>query len=122
MSATGPRHDDPPVAAMVESIVGCKWSVRLLELIAEGENRPSALLRACEGLSAKVLNERLVKMRRFGIVERRAKGQRPPLEVRYELTPFGCRFAGVLDEVRRLQRAVDRGELDAGAPVGADGD
>ena len=43
-----------PVASMVEIIVGCEWSVRLLELCDEGHLRPSAFLRACPGLSAKV--------------------------------------------------------------------
>ena len=58
---------DIHVASMVESIVGCKWSLSLLRLAADGTSRPSALLRACPGLSAKVMNERLQKMQRFGI-------------------------------------------------------
>jgi DNA-binding HxlR family transcriptional regulator len=116
-------HDDPsaedsppsqngssiPVAAMVESIVGCKWSVRLLQLCADGHSRPSAFLRACPGLSAKVMNERLRKMIRFGILGRTVCGEKPPIEVEYRLTPFGRRFLRILDEVRRLQEAVDGG-------------
>jgi DNA-binding HxlR family transcriptional regulator len=100
-----------PVAAMVESIVGCKWSVRLLQLCAEGHARPSAFLRACDGLSAKVMNERWRKMLRFGIVSRTVCGVKPPIEVEYQLTPFGRRFLRILDEVRELQEAVDKGAL-----------
>src|SRR5581483_3402674 len=96
-----------PVAAMVEEIVGCKWSVRLLRLIAEGCSRPSALQRACPGLSAKVMNERLRKMIGFGIVRRTVFGEKPPVEVAYALTPFGRRFMRILDEVRRLQDSLD---------------
>jgi DNA-binding HxlR family transcriptional regulator len=96
-----------PVSSMVESIVGCKWSVRLLRLCADGCSRPSAFLRACPGLSAKVMNERWRKMIRFGIVQRTVFGEKPPVEVEYVLTPFGRRFMGILDEVRRLQEAVD---------------
>lgn len=104
-----------PVAAMVESIVGCKWSVRLLQLCAEDHRRPSSFLRACSGLSAKVMNERLRKMTRFGILQRTVFGEKPPLEVEYQLTPFGRRFMGILEEVRRLQEAVNHGTvLDAG--------
>ncbi len=112
-----------PVAAMVESIVGCKWSVRLLALCAEGQTRPSALLRACPGLSAKVMNERLRKMMRFGILQRTVFGDRPPVEVEYRLTPFGRRFMRILTEVRRLQEAVDGGAFPAagGAPSRAAG-
>lgn len=101
------------VAAMVEEIVGCKWSVRLLGLCAQGCHRPSALLRACPGLSPKVLNERLRKMIRFGMVQRIVCGDKPPIEVEYRLTPFGTQFMRILDEVRRLQAAVDDGTLAA---------
>lgn len=98
-----------PVAAMVESIVGCKWSIRLLQLCADGQSQPSALLRACPGLSAKVMNERLRKMLRFGIARRIVSGEKPPIKVEYRLTLFGRRFLMILDEVRRLQEAVDNG-------------
>lgn len=100
-----------PVASMVESIVGCKWSVRLLQLCHDDHSRPSAFLRACPGLSAKVMNERLRKMIRFGIVRRTVFGEKPPVEVEYRLTPFGRRFLGILDEVRRLQEAIDNGAV-----------
>lgn len=124
-------HDDPsahaipatndakaiPVASMVESIVGCKWSVGLLRLLADGCSRPSAILRASTGLSAKVMNERLRKMLRFGIVSRTVFGDKPPVEVEYVLTPFGRRFIGIIEEVRRLQEAVDRGAISESAAV-----
>lgn len=100
-----------PVASMVESIVGCKWSVRLLQLCAEGHNRPGMVLRACPGLSAKVMNERWRKMIRFGIMRRTVFGLKPPVEVEYQLTPFGRRFLKILDEVRMLQEAVDVGAI-----------
>jgi DNA-binding HxlR family transcriptional regulator len=100
-----------PVAVMVESIVGCKWSVRLLMLLADGLSRPSALLRACPGLSAKVMNERLRKMTRFGMVQRTVFGEKPPVEVDYILTPFGIRFMKILDEVQQLQEVVDNGTI-----------
>lgn len=96
-----------PVVSMVESIIRCKWSVRLLQLIAEGHHRPSALLRACPALSAKVMNERLRKMTRFGILQRTVFGEKPPIEVEYRLTPLGLRFMGILEEVRRVQEAID---------------
>ncbi|MCC6194441.1 MAG: helix-turn-helix transcriptional regulator [Burkholderiales bacterium] len=103
------RDGGIPVASMVESIVGCKWSVSLLRLAADGTSRPSALQRACPGLSAKVMNERLRKMVRFGIMRRTVAGDKPPVEVDYLLTPFGQRFIELLDDVRRLQQDVDRG-------------
>lgn len=106
----------PSVAAMVESIVGCKWSVRLLDLLASGVQRPSALLRSCPGLSAKVMNERLRKMLRFDIVRRKVFGEKPPVEVEYQLTEFGLRFIRILDEVRKLQDAVNTGTFSEELP------
>jgi DNA-binding HxlR family transcriptional regulator len=100
-----------PVAAMVESIIGCKWSLGILDLLAAGCHRPSTLLRASPGLSAKVMNERLQKMMRFGIVNRTVFGEKPPIEVEYLLTPLGQRFMRIIEEVRRLQEAIDRGSL-----------
>lgn len=103
--------NDVPVVSMVESIVGCKWSISLLRLLADGALRPSALLRAHPGLSAKVMNERLRKMTRFGILRRTVFGEKPPVEVEYALTSFGRRFMGILEEVRRLQEALDNGAI-----------
>lgn len=107
----GTAQDGIPVSAMVESIVGCKWSVRILWLLADDVNRPSELLRAMPGLSHKVMNERLRKMTRFGIAQRVVQGEKPPIEVSYVLTPFGHRFMRILEEVRRLQDAADHGEI-----------
>jgi DNA-binding HxlR family transcriptional regulator len=107
-----PKENNPTsVAMMVEDIVGCKWSMRLLELVAEGCSRPGILLRTCLGLSAKVMNERLRKMVRFGIMQRNVIGEKPPLEVQYKLTPFGNRFKKLIGEVRHLQEAVDKGGI-----------
>lgn len=105
------RDGGVPVAMMVEDIVGCKWSVGILQHVADGCRRPSALLRALPGLSAKVMNERLHKMMRFGILIRTVAGDKPPVEVEYTLSPFGRQFMRIVDEVRRLQAAVDTGAI-----------
>jgi DNA-binding HxlR family transcriptional regulator len=110
-AATG-SGEAPPVAYMIENIVGCKWSIGLLQLLADGHTRPSALLRESEGLSAKVMYQRLRKMLRFGIATRTVTGDKPPVEVDYELTPFGRRFIGILDEINALQAELDKGTAD----------
>jgi DNA-binding HxlR family transcriptional regulator len=97
---------------MVESIVGCKWSLRLLALLAEGPQRPSAMQRACAGLSAKVMNERLRKFQRFGLTRRRVAGDKPPIEVDYSLTAIGKRFVKLLGEIEKLQRELDDGAVE----------
>lgn len=97
----------PCVAAILEEVLGCKWSVQLLTLIATGLRRPSELRRACEGLSAKVMNERLRKMQRFNLLQKHVYGDRPPLKVEYQLTPFGLRFAALLSEIQELERLYE---------------
>ena len=89
---------------MVEDIIGCKWSLSVLGLIASGVNRPGAMQRRVAGLTAKVLNERLRKLLRFGIIERHVFAEVPP-RVEYTLTAFGRRFDGVLKEIAALDAA-----------------
>lgn len=98
------------VAAMVESIVGCKWSLRVLAAIRDGKRRPGELERACTGISTKVLNQRLRKMQGFGVLTRRSFNEVPP-RVEYELTDFGEAFVGLLDAIQSLDDRVSRGEF-----------
>jgi DNA-binding HxlR family transcriptional regulator len=91
-----------PVARMVEDIIGCKWSLTVLALIAGGVKRPGAMQRRVAGLSAKVLNERLRKLLRFGIIQRKVFAEVPP-RVEYRLTVFGRRFNGVLAQIAALE-------------------
>ncbi len=98
------------VAAMVESIVGCTWSLRVLAAIRDGSRRPGELERACTGISTKVLHQRLTKMQGFGMLSRRSFDQVPP-RVEYELTQFGTAFVRLLDEVQNLDDRVSRGEF-----------
>jgi DNA-binding HxlR family transcriptional regulator len=100
------------VASMVESIIGCKWSIQLLLMCSEGRKRPSEFLKACKGLSAKVMNERLQKMLRFGILKREVFGEKPPIEVYYSLTEYGSQFIKIIELVRQLQASVDSGAFD----------
>lgn len=97
----------PSVAGMVENIVGCKWSLRVLALVREGVNRPGAMEHAVDGLTAKVLNERLKKLTRYGILDKTVYPESPP-RVEYRLTDFGHRFSALLDEVEALERSFDR--------------
>jgi DNA-binding HxlR family transcriptional regulator len=91
---------------MVEDIVGCKWSLAVLAGVRAGTRRPGALEHSLPGLTAKVLNERLRKLVRYGILERTQFPEIPP-RVEYTLTPFGTRFAVLLDGVAELQREID---------------
>jgi DNA-binding HxlR family transcriptional regulator len=95
----------PPVARMVEDIVGCKWSLEVIGAVRKGVVRPGALQRSIQGISTKVLHERLAKMLRYGILHKATYPELPP-RVEYRLTGFGERFVALLDEIDRLQADV----------------
>lgn len=99
----------PTVAGMVEDVVGCKWSLTVLALVRRGVNRPGAMEHAVPGLSAKVLNERLRKLTRFGILEKHNYAEVPP-RVEYSLTSFGDKFIGILAQIEQLDRQLAAGE------------
>jgi DNA-binding HxlR family transcriptional regulator len=93
-------------AAMVETIVGCKWSLTVYQLLANDINRPGAMMRSVEGLSTKVLNQCLRKNIEFGILKKIAYPEIPP-RVEYEVTPFGQKFMLIMDSLQELQSEIE---------------
>ena len=89
-------------ARMVETIYGCKWSLTVYQLLANGVNRPGEMVRSVEGLSTKVLNQCLKRILDFGILKKQVYHELPP-RVEYEVTPFGERFLSVLEQIEALQ-------------------
>ena len=68
--------------------VGDKWSVLVIVLLGEGAQRFSALKRALDGISQRVLTATLRGLERDGLVKRTVYPTNPP-QVEYELTPIG---------------------------------
>lgn len=91
------------VKRMVENIIRCKWSLSVIDLVKRGVNRPGAMEKSVDGLTTKVLNERLRKLVRFGILDREEFAEVPP-RVEYRLTPFGEKFAVLLDAIDGSRR------------------
>ena len=99
---------------MVETVVGCKWSLTVVDLVQRGIRRPGAMERAVDGLTAKVLNDCLRLLVSYVVLEKRSFPEVPP-RVEYRFTPFGRKFVetlGVLDDLERqlarAQRATAR--------------
>lgn len=93
---------------MVENIIRCKWSLSVIGLVRSGVNRPGAMERSVPGLTAKVLNERLRKLVRFGILNKTIFPETPP-RVEYEFTEFGRKFIGLLDAIDALEDEISEG-------------
>ncbi|MBN8248033.1 MAG: helix-turn-helix transcriptional regulator [Verrucomicrobia bacterium] len=85
----------------LEEVVGCKWSAAVIAAVASGVLRPGALERHIPGISTKVLNERLRKLRDFGILIR-TEFPGLPGRVEYTLTPIGHRLADILRQLEGL--------------------
>ena len=90
------------VKFMVEDIVGCKWSMTILDMIDQGINRPGKMTRDQDGLSTKVLNERLKKLQRYGVIDKIEFDEIPP-RVEYNFTPFGKKFLKIIQDIRDLE-------------------
>ena len=99
---SAPEHS----ARMVEAIYGCKWSLTVYRLLANGVNRPGEMVRAVDGLTTKVLNDCLRKNLDFAILNRVAYPEIPP-RVEYEITAFGRKFIRILDQLEDLQREIE---------------
>lgn len=101
----------PSVTSMVESIIGCKWSLTILDAVRKNVVRPGEMQRFVAGISTKVLNERLAKMVLYGILVKQSFPEVPP-RVEYNLTDFGERFAAILDQIEKLQTEVSAAQKD----------
>jgi DNA-binding HxlR family transcriptional regulator len=90
------------VGRMVETVIGCKWSLTVLNLLRRGIARPGEMERSVEGLSAKVLNSCLRRLVEFKVLEKWSYAEVPP-RVEYRLTEFGAKFQKALDVLDALE-------------------
>lgn len=97
------KEEKTSVKLMVEDIVGCKWSLSILDMLDRGINRPGIMAREIEGLTTKVLNERLRKLQRYDIIIKVEFNEIPP-KVEYKYTKFGQKFLKIINEIRLLEK------------------
>ncbi len=94
------------VDEVMESVFGCKWSLRILGLIRKGVCRPNAIQRELVGLTPRVQNYYFRRMVSLGILEKVVYPEVPP-HVEYRLTDFGNRFLPILDSIQNLQHQLE---------------
>ncbi len=83
----------------VRELLCCKWTMAILDAIAQGINRPGRLERSLPGLTTKVLNERIHKLERYELIYKVVYPEVPP-RVEYELTERGKRFMQLVVTIR----------------------
>ena len=76
-----------------------KWTVLIVGRLATGTRRFGELRREINGISPKVLTQKLRELERDGIVTRKIYASIPP-KVDYTLTPLGQTLIGLLDSIR----------------------
>ncbi len=85
----------------LEDVIGCKWSVSVLLSIGEGVIRPGALERHIDGISKKVLSERLRKLTAYGLLKKQTFPEVPP-RTEYSLTSSGKKLIGIIQQIQFL--------------------
>lgn len=87
----------------LEDVIGCKWSVSVLLALHDGVQRPGALERHIEGISTKVLGERLRKLQQYGLISQERFAEVPP-RTEYRLTAVGLELVEIIARIRALDR------------------
>ena len=88
------------VAAAVEAVFGCKWSLSILGLIRRGVCRPGAIEKELDGLTTRVKNYYFRRLMELGILEKTIYPEVPP-HVEYRLTDFANRFLPIIDSIEK---------------------
>ena len=104
------------------ALIGGKWSMLLLCLLADGARRTGELARGAGGISQKMLTQTLRELERHGIVHRRDYGEVPP-RVEYSLTPLGQSLSKLVRQIEgwvesnylRITREVRAYDAELGA-------
>jgi DNA-binding HxlR family transcriptional regulator len=76
-------------------IIGKRWTVLIIREMLRGTTQFNRFLENIEGITPKVLTQRLRELQQFGIVRRRIVSDYP-IRVEYELTDLGKEFEPVL--------------------------
>lgn len=96
----------------LEDVVGCKWSVSVLLAVDDGVNRPGALERHIDGISTKVLSERLRKLTAYGLLARQSYPEVPP-RTEYLVTVPGRKLIRIIRQIRDLDEKIGgQGDVD----------
>jgi DNA-binding HxlR family transcriptional regulator len=76
-------------------IIGKKWTVLIVREMLRGTKQFNRFLENIEGITPKVLTERLRELQKLGILKRRIVSE-CPVRVEYEMTDLGREFEPVL--------------------------
>lgn len=99
------KKTEKPVYRQLEEVIGCKWSVSVLKAVADNVTRPGKLERHIEGISKKVLSERLRKLTDYGLLIKHTYPEVPP-RTEYSLTENGKKLIVIIEQVKSLDMEI----------------
>jgi DNA-binding HxlR family transcriptional regulator len=91
---SSPELKSCPIEATFK-IIGKKWTVLIIREMFRGTTQFNRVLENIEGITPKVLTERLRELEKLGIIKRRIVSKYP-IKVEYGLTELGKEFEPVL--------------------------
>ncbi len=80
-------------------LLGKRWTALILRSLIEGPRRFTKIKAYVEGVSDRLLSERLQEMEEAGVVVRRVQAQRPVL-IEYSLTAKGADLRRVVEAIQ----------------------
>jgi DNA-binding HxlR family transcriptional regulator len=92
---SSPELKSCPIEATFR-VIGKKWAVLIIREMFRGTTQFNRFLENIDGITPKVLTERLRELQKFGIVRRRIVSEYHPIRVEYEMTDLGKEFEPVL--------------------------
>ena len=105
-----PEYECPLTECM--SFLGGAWTPNVLWYLREGPRRFNELRRDIDGVSGKVLSQRLQRLHADGIVDRRVMHTTPPT-VEYELTDLGHEILPAVDAIVQVGHRLKERRRDA---------
>jgi len=82
-------------------ILGCKWSLGILDALERGVNRPGKIEKDLQGISTKVLHRCMNRLEGDGIIQKQVFAEVPP-RVEYSVTATGHEMLKLLSQVRSI--------------------
>jgi DNA-binding HxlR family transcriptional regulator len=88
------QRSDCPLACALD-VIGDKWSLVIVRDLFFGKRRFSEFQSSDEGITTNILTERLTRLERAGLVEKRLYQKRPP-RYEYHLSESGRALSPIL--------------------------
>lgn len=89
----------PCTVSLAMDLIGGKWKAVILYHLQDNAKRYSTLKKEMPAITEMTLSLQLKQLEKDGLVKRKVKGTKPPIEVHYSLTPFGMTLRPLLEAI-----------------------